>query len=167
MESEPLKILGSDGGRSPHPRQYPPGQRLRQPAGNDSRFDKRHEGVDIVAGHDCPRGRQRVHDVRVAVVHDMEDVEARHAALQPARIVPESIDVAADAGTTWRERRSKHLDLNRHVEAAGMELILEHVGDQAMLGHRSSRRSATSPMRSVGVTGLENECRRTRRSGGA
>jgi len=49
----------------------------------------RAEGVEVVAGGQRPAGGQAVQQVRVAVIHQVEDVEAIPYRCQDARVVEE------------------------------------------------------------------------------
>ena len=52
------------------------------------------ERVEVVTGHDGARARKLVHEMGVAVVHDVEDVEAAAQAPQRARIIEEAVERA-------------------------------------------------------------------------
>ena len=50
------------------------------------------EGIHVVARHDRAPGGQRARQVRVAVIDDVEQIEAVDLAAQPPRVVPVAVD---------------------------------------------------------------------------
>ena len=86
--------------RLAHPGEGPPrhhAKRQRAPLGAGS--EQATERVEVVAGHDGARARKLVHEMSVAVVDDVEDVEAAAQAPQRARVIEEAVERAVSVET--------------------------------------------------------------------
>ena len=71
------------------------------------RRDNRPERIEVVTGHDRPIGRQRVDEMCVAVVDDVEHIE-RGGASETARIVPEPVQEAVGADCLAQPAGQRH-----------------------------------------------------------
>ena len=101
-------------------------------------FDHTSEGVDVVARHNRAVAGQLVHELSVAVIHDVEDVEAIRKRPGPPRVVPHATGHAIesdDAGIPRETRqppRQRGPD-ERRVNFAGMlavQPIQQHICHQ-------------------------------------
>ena len=78
--------------RGLEPLDQPMRQRTRDERATASTRQHARERIQIVARHDRAVGRQRVHQIRVAVIDDVKDVELVAARGEPAWIVPDTVD---------------------------------------------------------------------------
>ena len=104
------------------------------------RLEDRAEGVEVVARHERPLGRQRVHEVRVTVIDDVVHVEPADHAGQRPRVVPLPRDDAIDHRD--RFRRGDGIRPSRRGIAGRIS-----VGDDRVRDARDADARAASPPR--------------------
>ena len=99
--------------------------------------EERHERVGVVAEDHGPISGKHVHEMRVAVIRHVKNVEITGAPPKPAREVPEPIDHAIHgarlgvgvAAQPAHKRRAEWLDGHRAAGHA-RNVPLEHVGHE-------------------------------------
>ena len=113
--------VADDGRGAAEPLERAPDQRA-EPArpGLAPRFEQAAEGVEVVAGHDRPTGRQLVDELRVAVIDDVEQVES---IAEPARGQEPGVVPVAVQDPVGVPRRSKSQESRIGADKGGQTRV--------------------------------------------
>ena len=87
-----------------------------------ARCNQATERVEVVTGYDDARARKFMREMGVAVVHDVEDVEAAAQAPQRARIIEETVERAIRVEAYGVKGRARAVPGRRRGSGAGRTL---------------------------------------------